>query len=119
MPIEISKKIESRIIYLLTKYPKLRDSDDRLVANMWAEDMGGQLATQGISLHQFLQKYAAGELTMAESITRIRRKIQAEKPELRGETYKLRDAHELKIEKDLGYHNPTKEPYPKGDGYQP
>lgn len=119
MPIKINKAIEERIVHFLTKYPKLRDSDDRLVANMWAEDMGGQLATQGISLHDFLVKYADGELTMAESITRIRRKIQSERPELRGETYKLRDAHELKIEKDLGYHTPTNEPYPKGEGYQP
>lgn len=119
MPIKINKAIEERIVDLLTKYPKLRDSDDRLVANMWAEDMGGLQATKAITLESFLRQYALGELTMAESITRIRRKIQAEKPELRGETYKLRDAHELKIEKDLGYHNPTKEPYPKGEGYHP
>ena len=119
MPISINKAIKERIIALLTKYPSLRDSDDRLVANIWADDMGGQLATQGISLHDFLTKYAAGELTMSDSITRIRRAVQQEIPELRGETYKMRDAHELKIEKQLGYHNPTKEPYPKGDGYQP
>lgn len=119
MPIEISKKIEHRIIKWLTDHPELRDSDDRLVANMWAEDMGGSHELKVQTAMTFLKKYAAGELTMSDSITRIRRKIQQERPELRGKTYKMRNAHEHKIETDLGYHQPTPEPYPKGEGYQP
>ena len=119
MPIEITQKIEERIVNFLTKFPQLRDSDDRLVANMWAEELGGQSAVKGISLDLFLRQYANGEITMADSITRIRRKIQHEQPHLRGETYKMRGAHEEKIETELGYHQPTPEPYPQGEGYTP
>lgn len=119
MPIEITIAIEERIVDLLSKVPALRDSDDRLIANFWVHELGGPSEAHKISAYQFLKKYSLGELTMADSITRIRRKVQKERPELRGETYKLRPDHEHKIEKDLGYHKPTPEPYPDGEGYKP
>ena len=119
MPIEITKAIEERIIDLLSTLPALKDSDDRLIANFWLQELGGGKKAAEISAYEFLKKYSLGELTMADSITRIRRKVQKEHPELRGETYKLRPEHEHKIEKDLGYHNPTPEPYPDGNGYKP
>lgn len=119
MPIRITKNIEKRIIELLVKHEHLRDSDDKLVANFWIVELGGSAESGKMPAYDFLQKYANGELTTADTITRIRRKVQTEHPELRGEMWAKKKAHEIVIEKQLGYHSPTPEPYPDGKGYKP
>ena len=43
-----------------------------------------------ITALNFLHKYADNELTNAESIRRMRAKLQEEEPGLRGEAYKIR-----------------------------
>lgn len=119
MPIRITKNIEKRIIELLVEYKHLRDSDDKLVATLWCGEIGGREGATEMTSLLFLQKYANGELTTADTITRIRRKVQTEHPELRGEMWAKKKAHEIVIETQLGYHSPTPEPYPDGNGYKP
>ena len=52
----------------------------------YAEDENGK----EITALNFLHKYADNELTNAESIRRMRAKLQEEEPGLRGEAYKIR-----------------------------
>jgi hypothetical protein len=46
---------------------------------------------------------AFGKLTSADTITRVRRLIQEETPELRGKKYNERQAKQSIVKKDLGY----------------
>ena len=79
---------------LLTEVPSLRDSDERLMATIWFKNIGED-NIKSLSAINLLQKLADGKLPSYESISRCRRKIQEEKPELRGEKWKERhDAEE-------------------------
>ena len=79
---------------LLTQTPSLRDSDERLMATIWFRDIGEDKVRE-LSAINLLQKLADGKLPSYESISRCRRKIQEEVPELRGEKWKERhDAEE-------------------------
>ena len=79
---------------LLTKIPRLRDSDERLMATMWFKHIGED-KVKDLTAINLLQKLSDGELPSYESISRCRRKIQEEIPELRGEKWKERhDAEE-------------------------
>jgi hypothetical protein len=42
-------------------------------------------------------------LTDAQTITRLRRKLQMERPQFRGERWKAKQANQEKVKKDLGY----------------
>jgi hypothetical protein len=46
---------------------------------------------------------AEGQFTSSESITRMRRKVQEEFKELRGEKYAKRQANQTQVKKQLGY----------------
>jgi hypothetical protein len=45
----------------------------------------------------------SGKLTPAETIRRCRQRLQLDDPELRGATYELRQKHQSKVKKELGY----------------
>ena len=46
---------------------------------------------------------AWGKFTSSETITRVRRKLQEEFPDLRGKNYDKRQAKQSEVKKDLGY----------------
>ena len=81
---------------LLTQTPSLRDSDERLMATIWFRDIGEDKVRE-LSAINLLQKLADGKLPSYESISRCRRKIQEEVPELRGEKWKERHDAEEKV----------------------
>ena len=82
----------------LNKYPKLRDNDDKLVANIWHKALCSKdLQPKTITATKFLKIYSEGKLPSASSIKRCRRKLQEEKKELRGKLWELRH----QIEKDV------------------
>ena len=96
-------KITNDIIKaLLTQYTDLRDSDDMLVAWIWKTQVDKMNYPQ-LSADKFLQMMAKGMLPSSETITRTRRKVQEENPELRGKKYKERQAKQEQVKKDLGY----------------
>ena len=91
---------------LLENNPELRDSDLRLVANIWWMTLNTVLRHkfQGYELDEFkilLDIYAKGDLPNEQSIRRIRRKLQEEKPELRGKIYELRHQKEAEYKEDI------------------
>jgi len=78
-------KLKEKIIFLLRKNPSLRDSDNKLIANIWYQESGGVENKM-----DFLRLLADGKLTSSESIRRSRQKIQEKNLELRGKTYAFR-----------------------------
>tara|TARA_R100001163_G_scaffold65062_2_gene60969 strand:+ start:86 stop:391 length:306 start_codon:yes stop_codon:yes gene_type:complete len=96
-------KTKEKVRYWLTKYPELRDDDNRLCANIWSEEIK-QIKDIPDKISSFLIAYAANKLTAAPSIKRARAKLQEEEPEYRGKKYYLRKGTlQDKWRKDLGY----------------
>lgn len=95
---EIIKKI-------LLEKPHLRDNDNRLIAAFWYRELKLQgVDLEGVTALDFLHKYADNKLTNAESIRRMRAKIQEEEPKYRGEKYYVRKGTlQDKWRNDLGY----------------
>ena len=96
-------KTKEKVKFFLENYPSLKDDDNRLCANIWAQEIGD---VEGISnkIEDFLIAYASNKLTSAHSIERMRRKLQEQHPELRGKKYYLRKGIiQDQWKKDLGY----------------
>jgi hypothetical protein len=90
------KNIQDVVKDALIRYPKYRDDDNKLVAYIWWKNLKNNNIPEDIIAMDFLQLYAKNELPQADAITRARRKVQEENPELRGELYNER--HQLKEE---------------------
>ena len=71
----------------LIKHPALRDSDERLMANIWNSHIGNLEDVDG---KEILSMLANHELPSYESISRCRRKLQEENPNLQGEKWEQR-----------------------------
>ena len=84
---------------LLNKHPKLRDSDNKLVATLWWKYYGDESCRLNPMI-TLLTDLSKDKLPSYESVSRCRRKIQEEVPRLRGEKWdKRHDAEEsVKIE---------------------
>ena len=82
----------------LIKHPALRDSDERLMANIWAKHLGDPSYVNGDDILKMLAKK---ELPSYESISRCRRKIQQSTPYLRGEKWEERHKRSKKIRKEI------------------
>jgi hypothetical protein len=91
---------------LLVKYPTLKDSDSRLIANFWNEELKGKgFDIKEMKAVEFLNMFSKSKLTNPETIRRNRAKLQEEHPELRGEIYRVRQGKEQeKWREELGYH---------------
>jgi len=81
------KTVREKVVYLLQN-DGLKDSDERLIANFWAQEVGS--GSDKMTAEQFLRLYSKGVLTSAESIRRTRQIIQKQMPELRGKNYEER-----------------------------
>jgi len=82
------KKLQDKIKELLTEKPTLRDNDNKLVANIWWECLGGY--ADSLSAYDLLKKLADGKLPSSDGITRCRRKLQEKNINLRGELWHKR-----------------------------
>ena len=92
------KNMLDKVINLLTKHPSLRDSDERLTANIWYNNIKNVKEINAITL---LSRFAEGKLPSYESISRCRRKIQEEKPELRGKKWAKRHSKQKIIKEQI------------------
>jgi len=100
-------KTKEKVKYWLDFDSSLKDDDNRLCANIWAEEMValgfGGIETESVV---FLKLYATSKLTSAPSIKRARAKLQEEDASFRGGKYMLRQNKlQKKWRKDLGYEN--------------
>ena len=99
-------KTKEKVKHWLTKHPSLKDNDNRLCANIWAEEIENLVFVDQTNITGFLKLYASNKLTSAPSIKRARAKLQEEEPKYRGEKYILRKGkYQDKWRKDLGYEN--------------
>ena len=77
-------KLIDEIEVFIKKHKVLRDSDDKLMANIWAKYLGN---VESFNAKDILTMLGKSELPSYESISRCRRKLQEEFPELRGEKW--------------------------------
>ena len=84
----------------LKKHKVLRDSDDRLMANIWAKYIGH---TEFLTATDVLSMLSKSELPSYESISRCRRKLQEEFPELRGEKWLERHKRAAIVKKEINH----------------
>ena len=68
------KTAKKRVFYLLDKTPRLRDDDNKLIANYYYNEIGAENLAK-MSATEFLQRFADGKLTSTESIRRVRAKL--------------------------------------------
>jgi len=100
-------KTKEIIKQLLTKYPNLKDNDNKLIANYWNLELKNKnIDITIMTASELLSMYAQSQLTNAETIRRMRAKLQEDVPSLRGRAYELRKGTiQDKWRKDLGYEN--------------
>tara|TARA_R100001530_G_scaffold98729_2_gene68594 strand:- start:633 stop:941 length:309 start_codon:yes stop_codon:yes gene_type:complete len=97
-------KTKDKVKYWLEKHSHLRDDDNRLCANIWAQEIENLVFVDQTNIRGFLKLYAAGKLTSAPSIKRARAKLQEEDPKYRGKKYYLRKGtFQDEWRKKLGY----------------
>jgi hypothetical protein len=91
------KNIKDKVYALLETKPTLRDCDNKLICSIYVLELGRKQVDK-ISAMELLTKIANSELPSFESVSRVRRKLQEEFPNLRGEKYKQRqkEAQEVK-----------------------
>ena len=100
-------KTKEVVKQLLIDTPHLRDSDPKLIATYWFNELKAkQIDPNNINGLEFMQMFANGKLTNIKTIERMRRKLQEEHPELRGKIYVARKGTiQDQWRKDLGYGN--------------
>mgnify|MGYP003634985347 CR=1 FL=1 len=94
------KYLEARVKRLLSENKTYQKSDLALISRIWFEDLKRIKYdnVNGTGAIEFLQLLREGSLTSHESVTRCRRKLQAQYPELRDESvYKGR----AKVQKQM------------------
>ena len=88
MALFLRGSLKKKIQTLLKRYVALRDSDSKLIANLWAQEyrqrLGRPLTQDEEGIFRIL---ANGTLPNAESIRRCRQKLQEENEDLRGFRY--------------------------------
>jgi hypothetical protein len=104
----LSKEVFKKVKNLLQRDPRLREADSALMARVWWNDL---LALgydpTNMSAPDFFVMLTDKKVSSYESITRARRKVMEECPELRGTTYSARKkkAEQVKNEiKDWNQH---------------
>jgi hypothetical protein len=90
---------------LLHRHPTVRDSDDRLIALLWHFQAIDQTDINKLHADAFLRMLYHGKFYSAEAITRCRRKVQEENPELRGQNYLKRKSKTNKYPQQLKNEN--------------
>ena len=100
-------KTKETIKNILLNKPHLRDNDNKLICTYWFRELANKnINAKDITALEFLHKYADNKLTNAETIRRMRAKLQEECPELRGRAYAIRKGKvQDQWRKDLGYEN--------------
>jgi len=98
-------KTKDKVKLFLTKYPRLRDNDNKLFSTIWLHELRSMgYDEHKTSSYELLKMQSENKLTSAPSIKRARAKLQEEEPEYRGQKYHKRKG-KLQDEwrEDLGY----------------
>jgi hypothetical protein len=93
------KSVKNTVLTLLEQNESLRDSDDKLIANIWFNEVGKK--NPELVVKDFLVLLGQSKLSNPEAITRARRSIQQKNPELRGNNYQGRLKEEINVRKKI------------------
>ena len=112
-------KTKNEIKKLLINDKRLRDSDSKLIARFWTNELEKKgMDTSKMSAYEFLCMFAQSKQHNVEGLTRMRRKVQEENKELRGERYYERKTKLTNHMKEkLGYPVDNSCKVPKQRGY--
>ena len=94
------RNVKDVVEALLIAYPKTKDSDDSLVAMVYYKTIGKEQISQ-MNAVDLLRMISNGDLPKFENISRCRRKLQEEREDLRGETYKERHKLDTEVRKGI------------------
>ena len=90
--------MKSEVTRLLEEYPHLRDSDEKLIANIWwtrIQNITGWLEPEQLTgIKKLLEMLSSGDLPNVKTIVRWRQKAQEEDISLRGKAYEKRHSVE-------------------------
>ena len=88
--------LASQVKRLLIEKPESRDSDKLLISYLWIRTLRNKdIDPYSISGFELLRLFGTTDtLPNSESIRRSRQKLQEKHPELRGESYKVRQTTE-------------------------
>jgi len=99
------KDIKTSVLFLLHESSKYRDSDRKLLARIWIEQLGEiqNLRDKQISAEEFLLEFIKDNTVLCtqESVGRVRRKIQEHNPALRGNKWSKRHNEQEKIKAEV------------------
>lgn len=98
--IEQIKSLKAKVTQLLIDKESNRDSDNKLIANVWYAQIGGSSIAK-MSAMELLQMVSEGRLSSPESIRRVRQNVQETNLNLRGKSYKKRKEHAAEVRKEI------------------
>lgn len=98
--IEKLRSLQNEVEKLLKENQKYRDSDSKLVAAFYYRLLGNT-RLKNISGLDFLHLLAEQKIPFPDGITRVRRKLQENNPDLRGLSYRKRHKIESEFRKEI------------------
>lgn len=94
--------IKETVKNILTIFPATRDNDELLTILIWKENKYKYCT-------DFFEAYINKQIPSPDAITRARRKLQEEIPELRGKYFNIRQEHSFKVKDEIRhFFNPEK-----------
>ena len=98
----LNKEIYNKVKALLQRDAKLGESDSALMARVWWNDLIQKgFDPAEMSATDFFVRLAHNQMPSYESITRARRKVMEECPELRGAKYSARKKKAEKVKNEV------------------
>jgi hypothetical protein len=94
------KIIKQKVKLLLEEFPHLRESDEKLIANIWFSQLEKD-KKKTMTAFDFLSEFANGNFASPESIRRSRAKVQEQNENLRGANYKARKKEEEEVRNEI------------------
>ncbi len=94
----------NKVVYnRLIKYPRDRDNDSRLEANIWAEELSEMdKDILKISAYEFLNMQIKGIISSSSTIRRSRRKVNEKISSTRGKSYGNRKQEGELVREQIG-----------------
>jgi len=101
MPLKKMKSIKDDVREIMKLSEDYKNNDSKLIAMYYYKKYGGKDVFETKSAMDFLKGFAKGQFPLPDSITRVRRKLQEQEPELRGDAYKKRHSNEADVRKNI------------------
>ena len=94
------KNITETVKSVLISNPECRDNDRKLAFKVWAIE-NPALRSEGFPLTAFALEFIHGQYTSFETISRARRKIQEQHPDLRGRGHATRKENQEEMRREM------------------